>query len=110
TVEKEDKGKAQEAGDNLTAGVAVGTDAAGEMSNQTDAAAKQTQDNTVGKVDKHEQQTSAQRDELQKQHDAEKDKREEQTKSALKTMKDQYGKLHEAGQQLQGPLKQAVEK
>ena len=63
-----------------------------------------------GQADKHEQETSPKRDELQKQHDAEKDKPEEQTKSALKTMKDQYGKLHEAGQKLQGPLKAAVEK
>src|SRR5262249_21415088 len=102
---------AQKAGEELVGHVGKAADAAGEMSKRADAAAAQTHDNPVEKADKHQQEAVTQQKELQKQHDAEKGKHEEQTKSALKSMKDQYGKLHEAGQKLlQGPLKQALEK
>src|SRR4029079_11269584 len=58
----------------------------------------------------HSKAAEAKHDELSAGHEKDKDKHEEQTKQFVGTLKDQYAKVHEMGQKMQGPLGEAVKK
>src|SRR3954469_14413167 len=104
------KGVAEKAGTEMLMNLAMGTDAAADSADQSVAAAGEVQDNPVRKADDHSKAAEAKHDELSKANDAEKDKHEEQTRQFVGGLKEQYGKLHELGEKMQGPLGEAVQK
>jgi len=106
----EDFKAAAETGADMLAHLATGTDAVAGSADQSVGAAKEVQDNPVRKADEHSKAAEAQHDELARGHDENKDKHEEQTKKFLSSLKDQYGKVHEMGQKMQGPLAETVQK
>jgi len=74
------------------------------------AASNEVQNNPVRKAEEHSATAEAQHDTLSKGHDQEKDKHDEQTKKFLSQLKDQYAKVHEMGQKMQGPLAETIQK
>ena len=104
------KAAAEGAGADMLTHLATGTDAVTGSADQSVAASEEVQNNPVRKADEHSKAAEAQHDELARGHDENKDKHEEQTKKFLSSLKDQYGKVHEMGQKMQGPLAEAVQK
>src|SRR5438477_3492501 len=104
------KGVAQKAGTEMLTHLVMGTDAAAGSADQSVEAAGEVQNNPVKQSDEHTKTAEARHDELSKAHDAEKDKHEEQTKKFLGQLKEQYGKVHEMGQPMQGPLQESLKK
>ena len=106
----EDFKAAAETGADMLAHLATGTDAVAGSADQSVGAAKEVQDNPVRKADERSKAAEAQHDALVRGHDENKDKHEEQTKKFLSGLRGQYGKLHEMGEKMQGPLAETVEK
>src|SRR5207253_2740402 len=104
------KAAAEGAGADMLTHLAAGTDAVTGSADESVAASEEVQDNPVRKADEHSKAAEAQHDELARGHDENKDKHEEQTKKFLSSLKDQYGKVHEMGQKMQGPLAETVQK
>ena len=100
----------EKAGTDLIAHVSQGTDAASGSADESVSASAEVRNNPVRKADEQRKAAEARHDTLARGHEEEKGKHEEQTKKFVSQLKEQYAKVHELGQKMQGPLGETIQK